>query len=74
MSPAALDRWLNYDARGPADDQRLDPRAIRVKERANHRMLVILLARELYRRDHGVDAPSAEALVGPYLKELPDGS
>jgi len=41
-------------------------------ERAGHRALVILLARQLYRRDHGADPPSDEALVGPYLKELPD--
>ena len=34
--------------------------------------LVILLASQLYRRDHGTDPPSDEALVGPYLKELPD--
>ena len=34
--------------------------------------MVVLLASELYRRDHGGDPPSEEALVGPYLKELPD--
>ena len=33
---------------------------------------MIMLAGELYRRDHGADPPSDEALVGPYLKELPD--
>jgi hypothetical protein len=35
-------------------------------------VLVILLAGQLYRRDHGTDPPSDEALVGQYLKELPD--
>src|SRR5262249_23262441 len=40
-------------------------------ERAGYRELVILLARQLYRRDHGTDPPSDEALVGPYLKQLP---
>ena len=49
-----------------------DSRGIRIKERANHRALVVLLASELYRRDHGTDPPSDEALVGPYLEELPD--
>jgi hypothetical protein len=33
---------------------------------------VVLLASALYRRDHGTDPPSEQALVGPYLKELPD--
>ena len=41
-------------------------------ERAGHRALVILPARQRYRRDHGTDPPSDEALVGTYLKELPD--
>ena len=49
-----------------------DLRTVRLRERANHRALVVLLAGELYRRDHGTDPPSDEALVGPYLKELPD--
>ncbi len=36
------------------------------------RALVVFLASELYRRDHKAEPPSDEALVGPYLKELPD--
>jgi hypothetical protein len=83
LPPAALVRWLNaaidipelfnwwqlirgfgcrrywLNTRGPS-------------ERAGHRELVILLARHLYLRDHGSYAPSEQALVGPYLKELPD--
>ncbi len=47
-------------------------RTLRLRERANHRALVVFLASELYRRDHKTDPPSDEALVGPYLKELPD--
>jgi hypothetical protein len=72
LSPEALDRWLNttYDAREIARVWNF--RALRVKERADHRALVVLLASELYRRDHGVAPPSDEALVGPYLDSLPD--
>ena len=40
--------------------------------------MLILLGTELYRRDHGTDPPTPEALVGPYLKSMPaevdDGS
>jgi hypothetical protein len=40
-------------------------------ERGNHADLLILLAAQLYHRDHGADPPSPEALVGPYLRSLP---
>ena len=39
--------------------------------RRSHRALVVQLASELYRRDHGSIPLWDEALVGPYLKELP---
>ncbi len=72
LSPRALDRWLN----STADAQELlvawNPGSSRIREMANHRALVVLLAAELYRRDHKVEPPSDRALVGPYLKELPD--
>jgi hypothetical protein len=41
-------------------------------ERRRYRELVISLAQELYHRERGVSAPSEEALVGTYLKSLPD--
>jgi hypothetical protein len=72
LSPAELDRWLNTTADAQELLRRWDLRAFRMRERANHRALVVLLASELYRRDRGTDPPSDEALVGPYLKELPD--
>jgi hypothetical protein len=72
LSPAALDRWLNSTADAQELINRWDLRAFRVRERARHRALVILLASELYRRDHGKDPPSDEALVGSYLQDLPD--
>ena len=43
----------------------------RLEERANRRALLVVLASELYRRDLGTDPPSEEALVGPYLEEVP---
>jgi hypothetical protein len=45
------------------------------QERREHRLLVVLLAGELYRREHGQRPASEEALVGTYLERLPeDGS
>jgi hypothetical protein len=49
--------------------------AIRATERREYHALVVLLAGELYERDHGKPPPSDKALVGPYLDRLPnDGS
>jgi hypothetical protein len=41
-------------------------------ERREHRDLVILLAEELYRRDHGRSPTSENDLVATYLPSLPD--
>jgi hypothetical protein len=35
--------------------------------------LIVLIAEQLYKREHGQDPPSVEALVGPYLKAIPPG-
>ena len=43
-----------------------------VADRKAHRELVIMLATELYRRERGSLPSSDEALVGTYLKSLPD--
>lgn len=72
LSTAALDRWLATTADAQEWLMRWDFRALRYRERADHRALVLLLARQLYRRDRGADPPSDEALVGPYLEKLPD--
>jgi hypothetical protein len=72
LSPEALDRWLMTTSDARELLRAWDLRAVHLRERANHRALVVLLASQLYRRDHGTDPPSDEALVGPYLKELPD--
>lgn len=75
LSPQALDRWL----RGTVDAREILPffdslpAPLRVQERTTYRSLVMLLASELYRRDHdGIEPPNDQALVGPYLKALPD--
>jgi hypothetical protein len=74
LSPEALDRWLKTtdDAQEVLRAWATFFRPLRVRERANHRSLVVSLADELYRRDRGSYPPSEEALVGPYLEELPD--
>ncbi len=71
LSPAALGQWLDttYDAQELL--RMLDLSRLRISEWANHRDLLILLGTQLYRRDHGTDPPTPEALVGPYLKSLP---
>jgi hypothetical protein len=76
LSPEALDRWLDSS---PEARQFLawwggnrgvqikiqEIERLRERERANERALLVLLASELYRRDHGTDPPPEEALVGP---------
>jgi hypothetical protein len=71
ISADALDGWFDtaYDAQQVL--QYLDGTRVRIVERGNHVDLLILLASELYRRDHGKDPPTPDALVGPYLKSLP---
>jgi hypothetical protein len=44
----------------------------RLRDRRAYRELVIELAEQIYRREHGTLPPSEEALVGTYLKSLPD--
>lgn len=46
--------------------------SVRDQERRGYRDLVVSLAAELYHREHGSLPPSDEALVGTYLKALPD--
>ena len=46
--------------------------SVGLQERREHHSLVVLLAEELYRREHGRKPTSEEALVGTYLKSLPD--
>jgi hypothetical protein len=74
LSPEDLDSWFDtaYDAQQL--HHYLDASGSRVLESEEHAGLLVLLATELYRRDHGSDPPSNEALVGPYLERLPAGA
>ena len=45
---------------------------VRRREQRSYRELLVLLAGEIYRRERGALPPSDEALVGTYLKSLPD--
>jgi glyoxylase-like metal-dependent hydrolase (beta-lactamase superfamily II) len=44
----------------------------RLQDRRAHSALVLMLAAEIYHRERGSPPPSDEALVGTYLKSLPD--
>ena len=81
LPPQELARWLvaTLDASRQVwsggewpwpPDRVHDPRA--VEDRKAHRELVVMLATELYRRERGSLPSSDEALVGTYLKSLPD--
>ena len=72
LSPEALERWFEsaHDVHQVLRD--LDAASVQALERTNHAAILMLLATELYRRDHhGAAPPTPEALVGPYLERLP---
>jgi hypothetical protein len=72
LTPQALAEWL-ISARDAKLLLSFWPwPSIRVKEQREHRELVMRLAFELYRRDHGKPATDNEELIGPYLDHLPD--
>jgi hypothetical protein len=72
LTPEALDHWFASAIDVNEMLRWFAFQGLRLPEQANHRALVVLLASQLYRRDHGDDPPSEKALVGPYLKSLPD--
>jgi len=73
-------RWLSttVDAKQRillANDNQWPWTPDRLRHRRAYANLVLMLASEIYRRDRGHLPPSAESLVGTYLKSLPeDGS
>lgn len=71
LSPEALDDWIGTSIDARQSLARLNWQGFRSLEHREYRTLLIELATELYRRDHGTDPPTPEALVGPYLKSLP---
>ncbi|MFI5456811.1 MAG: hypothetical protein ACHRXM_15295 [Isosphaerales bacterium] len=88
LAPAVLDKAIDHTSlawvmlrpddltstgghlitRSPWEDDGILPR-----EPRNRAVLIVKLAAELYRREHGQFPPTAEALLGPYLKVLPEG-
>jgi hypothetical protein len=72
LSSEALDRWLATTTDATPMLREWNLAAIRAKEVRGYRALMVLLASELYRRHHGAAPLSDEALVGPYVEELPD--
>ncbi|WP_165075635.1 hypothetical protein [Paludisphaera rhizosphaerae] len=73
LSPEALAGWLDSCETASVIQTNLsmDWFGAPAKEVANHHDLVLQLAAELYRRDHGAVPAQPEDLVGPYLKALP---
>jgi hypothetical protein len=71
-SPHELATWLvtAYDLKAIAWS-RIWPSVLR-SEQVGYRELLVVLASELYRRDHGALPPSEQTLVGTYLESLPD--
>ncbi len=71
LSPRSLAGWLDSSIDANFLFGSWGWERVRLTEQANHRALLILLGEELFRRDHGTEPPTPEALVGPYLKSLP---
>ncbi|MHC5541196.1 hypothetical protein ACYOEI_23490 [Singulisphaera rosea] len=74
LSPRSLGRWIESSRVSRELIGLFNWRRFQTKELENHRDLLILLGTQLYRRDHGVDPPHLDVLVGPYLKSLPPES
>ena len=74
LSPQEVASWLvtTNDAKLAFRYGSLSWPAVRRTERRSYRELLVLLAGEIYRRERGAPPPSEEALVGTYLKSLPD--
>jgi hypothetical protein len=77
MSPARLASWADTcrDARFPLSYFWSTFQSTRAAEQLSYRNLVVQTAEQLYLRERGTMPPGPEALVGPYLKTIPeDGS
>lgn len=71
LSPEDLDAWIDTTNDMQQLLQFLDASGVRVLEVENHADILLMLATELYRRDHRNDPPTPQSLVGPYLERLP---
>jgi hypothetical protein len=77
LSPQEVASWLvtTNDAKLAFRYGFLAWPTVRRAEQRSYRALLVLLVGEIYRRERGAPPPSDEALVGTYLKSLPnDGS
>ncbi|WP_435009010.1 hypothetical protein P12x_000256 [Tundrisphaera lichenicola] len=74
IPPEELSRWLDSSMLAARHFRFLSKYTPAIeKERVRQARLVVHLADQLYRREHGGTPPtSPEALVGPYLKALPE--
>jgi hypothetical protein len=74
LSPQEVAGWLvtTNDAKLAFMYEFLTWPTVRRAEQRSYRELLVLLAGEIYRRERGALPPSDEALVGTYLKSLPD--
>jgi hypothetical protein len=74
LPPEKLSKWLDSSLLAIRYFRGLNRYAPSIdRERARQARLVFRLASELYRREHGQPPPTPGALVGPYLKDLPEG-
>ena len=74
LPPEDLSKWLDSSMLASRHFRFLDKYAGSIdRERARQARLVVHLASELYRREHGEPPPSPRSLVGPYLNALPEG-
>jgi hypothetical protein len=72
LSAELLGGWLDSTYAPRELIECVNLHSIRTGETASHHALIMLLATELYRRDHsGRDHETPQELVGPYLKQLP---
>jgi hypothetical protein len=74
LSPQDMARWLikTNDAKLAFRYGFMSWPTVRRAEQRIYRGLLVVLAGEIYRRERGAPPPSDEALVGTYLKSLPD--
>ena len=74
LSPEKLGQWLDSSMLASRVYRDLSRHVPSIdNERSRQAALVVHLADQLYRREHGQAPPSPRALVGPYLKSLPEG-
>jgi hypothetical protein len=74
LPPVKLSKWLDSSLMASRFFHGLSKYSSAIdRERGRQAKLVIHLAEQLYLLEHGGTPPSLQALVGPYLKALPEG-